>query len=251
MRAAVPRWLSRLGNAGAEQSDELVGGTELLGELCPALLGVDEELPQCQACVVAMVIPGGDAVDRTEEVGLGDVVAIVPMAALVAVMIMVSVGTFDWHSIAPSTLRRLPVSETIVMVVTVAVVVLTHNLAIGVIVGVLVASIVFVRRVAHCAGVQRVIVERDGGAVAHYTVTGELFFASSNDLTTMFEYAADPDRVIIDLAPSHIWDASSVAALDAITARYGKRRKTVEIVGMNADTSALHGRLSGVLGAGH
>ena len=101
---------------------------------------------------------------------LGDVVAIIPMAALVAVMIMVSVGTFDWHSIKPSTLKRMPKSETAVMVITVAVVVATHNLAIGVIVGVFVAAIMFVRRVAHLVDVTREVTERDGAQVAHYTV---------------------------------------------------------------------------------
>lgn len=181
---------------------------------------------------------------------LGDLVAIIPMAALVAVMIMVSVGTFDWHSIKPSTLMCLPQSETFVMVSTVAVVVATNNLAIGVIVGVVVASVMFVRRVAHFVSVDRVVTEHAGAATAHYTVTGELFFASSNDLTTLFEYAKDPDRVVIDMSQSHIWDASTVAALDAITTKYEQRGKTVELIGMNLETSAFHTRLSGRLGTG-
>ncbi|UOQ57014.1 SulP family inorganic anion transporter [Leucobacter allii] len=182
---------------------------------------------------------------------LGDVVAIIPMAALVAVMIMVSVGTFDWHSIRPATLRRMPKSETTVMVVTVAVVVATHNLAIGVVVGVFVASVMFVRRVAHFATVAREVTEHRGEARAHYTVIGELFFASSNDLTTQFEYANDPRRIVIDMTQSHIWDASTVAALDAIVTKYEQRGKTVELIGMNASTTAFHTRLSGGLGAGH
>jgi sulfate permease, SulP family len=180
---------------------------------------------------------------------LGQQVATIPMAALVAVMIMVSVATFDWHSIAPATLRRMPRSETSVMVITVVVVVLTHNLAIGVIVGVLAASVLFARRVAHMANVEREIVEDDGGeAAAVYTVTGELFFASSNDLTTQFEYADDPDRIVIDMSRSHIWDASTVAALDGITTRYERRRKTVEIIGLNERSADMHDRLSGELG---
>ena len=90
-------------------------------------------------------------------VGFGDVVALIPMAALVAVMIMVSVGTFDWHSVRPATLRRMPRSETTVMVVTVVITVLSHNLAIGVGVGVLVAMTLFARRVApaHCPATDR------------------------------------------------------------------------------------------------
>ena len=182
---------------------------------------------------------------------LGDVVAIIPMAALVAVMIMVSVGTFDWHSIRLSTLRRMPKSETTVMVVTVAVVVATHNLAIGVIVGVFVAAIMFVRRVAHLVNVDRDLTEQDGVTVAHYTVEGQLLFASSNDLTTLFEYAEDPEQVVIDLSRSNIWDASTVAALDAIETKYRQHGKTVEISGMNEHTTAFHTRLSGGLGAGH
>ncbi len=179
---------------------------------------------------------------------LGDIVAMIPMAALVAVMIMVSVGTFDWHSIRPSTLKRMPKSETAVMVVTVAVVVATHNLAIGVVVGVFVASVMFVRRVAHLIDVDRQIVNESGVETARYTVEGQLLFASSNDLTTMFEYTADPERIVIDLTKSHIWDASTVAALDAIVTKYEQYGKVVEIVGMNHYTTAFHSRLSGGLG---
>lgn len=180
---------------------------------------------------------------------LGDVVAIIPMAALVAVMVMVSVGTFDWHSIRPSTLRRMPLGETLVMVATVAVVVVTHNLAIGVIVGVIAAMVIFARRVAHFATVERTL--SDDGATAHYAVTGELFFASSNDLTTQFDYAGDPARVVIDLSGSHVWDASTVAALDAITTKYANHGSTVTIEGMNESSARMHGRLAGNLGAGH
>lgn len=178
-------------------------------------------------------------------VALGDLVSIIPMAALVAVMIMVSVAAFDWHSIAPSTLRRMPKSETGVMLTTVAAVVVTHNLAIGVILGVLVASVLFVRRVAHVVVVDRTEAVQDGVRTARYAVRGELFFASSNDLTTLFEYGRDPGRVVIDMTNSHIWDASTVAALDAIETKYAQRGTQVEIVGMNDRTSALHARLSG------
>ncbi|MGO1570381.1 MAG: SulP family inorganic anion transporter [Canibacter sp.] len=177
---------------------------------------------------------------------LGDIVGMIPMAALVAVMIMVTVGTFDWHSIRLSTLKRLPKSETLVMVVTVAVVVATNNLAIGVVVGVFVASVLFVRRVAHVVRVERTIT--NDGSEARYVVTGELFFASSNDLTTQFEYSADPQQITIDFTHSHMWDASTIAALDAIVTRYEQYGSTVELVGMNERTSVLHQRLSGGLG---
>ncbi|MFB2555254.1 SulP family inorganic anion transporter [Herbiconiux liangxiaofengii] len=181
-------------------------------------------------------------------VGLGDLVSIIPMAALVAVMVMVSVATFDWHSIRPSTLRTMPVGETAVMVVTVGVVVATHNLAIGVIVGVLVAMVIFARRVAHFATVTRSVRLDEPVPTAYYTVVGELFFASSNDLTTQFEYADDPARVVIDLSASHIWDASTVAALDAIGTKYDKRGVEVEFVGLNEESSRIRGRLAGRLG---
>ena len=181
-------------------------------------------------------------------VGFGDAVATIPMAALVAVMVMVAVGTFDWHSVRPSTLRRMPKSETTVMVSTVAVVVATHNLAIGVGVGVLVAMTLFARRVAHLATVDRHVVELPGGGTqATYTVVGELFFASSNDLYTQFEYATDPESVVIDLSGSHVWDASTVAALDGITAKYESKGKSVEIIGLNAASASMHERLTGRL----
>ncbi len=182
-------------------------------------------------------------------VGVGDVVALIPMAALVAVMIMVSVGTFDWHSIQPGTLRRMPKSETLVMLATVVVTVTTHNLAIGVGVGVLVAMTLFARRVAHLTETHREVVEDEHGAKAVYRVTGELFFASSNDLYTQFDYAHDPDRVVIDLTDSHIWDASTVAALDAISTKYERKGKKVEITGLNVSSAARHDRLSGQLPA--
>ncbi|NEE23764.1 SulP family inorganic anion transporter, partial [Streptomyces sp. SID7499] len=104
----------------------------------------------------------------------------IPMAALVAVMVMVSFATFDWHSIAPGTLRRMPVGEIAVMLITVACVVITHNLAVGVVVGSVAAMAVFARRVARHAEVTAVIDPDRTTAV--YRVTGELFFASSNDL---------------------------------------------------------------------
>jgi SulP family sulfate permease len=181
-------------------------------------------------------------------VGFGDIVALIPMAALVAVMVMVAVGTFDWHSVQPKTLRRMPKSETTVMVATVVVTVFTHNLAIGVVVGVLVAMVLFARRVAHLTETHRHLTnDIHGNPTAVYRVTGELFFASSNDLYTQFEYADDPDQIVIDLTASHIWDASTVAALDAITTKYARKGKTVEIVGLNDSSAERHGRLSGQL----
>ncbi|MCA1184849.1 SulP family inorganic anion transporter [Saccharopolyspora sp. 6T] len=175
----------------------------------------------------------------------GPVVSRMPMAVLVAVMVLVAFGTFDWHSIAPRTLKRLPAGESIVMVVTVAVVVATDNLAIGVVVGSITAMVIFARRVAHLVEVSAVT-DPDGRHVV-YAVRGELFFASSNELVSRFDYAADPEHVTIDLSAAHIWDASTVAALDAITTKYGSRGKQVEITGLNEPSATMHGRLSGSL----
>ncbi|MBD8506137.1 SulP family inorganic anion transporter [Hoyosella sp. G463] len=187
--------------------------------------------------------------------GLGDLVGIIPMAALVAVMIMVSYSTMDWHSIAPATLWRMPLAETLVMLVTVVVTVLSHNLAYGVIAGILTAMVMFARRVAHFVTVETVT-ETDTTKDGHidtrvYRVSGELFFASSNDLVYQFDYSGDPENVVIDLSDSHIWDASTVAALDAITNKYHQRGKKVQIIGLNEASQQRHDKLSGQLGAGH
>jgi SulP family sulfate permease len=180
-------------------------------------------------------------------VALGGLVGQIPMAALVAVMIMVSVGTFDWHGLR--TLPRMPKSETTVMLSTVAVTVATHNLAYGVGVGVLVAMVLFARRVAHLVDVTSVLDPDDTTKI--YRVSGQLFFASSNDLVFQFDYAGDPDTVVIDLSAAHIWDASTVAALDAITAKYASRGKTATITGMNEPSRVRHAALAGNLSGTH
>ncbi|GAB3685993.1 SulP family inorganic anion transporter [Saccharopolyspora tripterygii] len=182
-------------------------------------------------------------------IAFGPLVSQIPMAALVAVMVLVSIGTFDWHSIAPKTLKRMPAGEIVVMVVTVACVIATGNLAIGVVVGSITAMVIFARRVAHLVEVTSVT-DPDGTQIVHH-VTGELFFASSNDLVHRFDYAAEPGDVVIDLTDAHIWDASTVAALDDITTRYEARGKRVEIVGLNEESAAMHGRLTGELSGSH
>ncbi len=179
----------------------------------------------------------------------GPVVSDIPMAALVAVMILVSVATFDWHSVRPRTLKRMPVGETVVMAVTVTAVVATHNLAVGVVLGSVTAMVIFAKRVAHLAQVSGVV-DPDGNQVV-YAVTGELFFASSNDLVHQFDYKDDPDDVVIDLSGAHIWDASSVAALDAVETKYAQRGKKVTVVGLNKPSAEMHDKLAGQLNAGH
>ena len=182
---------------------------------------------------------------------LGDVVGMIPMAALVAIMIMVSVGTIDWHSIHPRTLKLMPVSETVVMLVTVVATLATSNLAIGVVLGVVTAMIMFARRVAHLAWVEKVA-ERDTDGDGHidtrtYRIHGQLFWASSNDLVYAFDYTDDADRIIIDLSHAEIWDASTVATLDSITQKFHNRGKTVEITGLDGPSKARLDRLTGQL----
>ena len=181
-------------------------------------------------------------------VGLGETVGKIPMAALVAVMIMVSVGTMDWHSIHPRTLRQMPLSATTIMLTTVVVTVTTHNLAYGVILGVIVAMVFFARRVAHFTEV--VVVGHPDDDTCVYAVRGVLFFASSNDLYTQFDYVNDPENIIIDLSQAQIYDSSTVAALDAIVMKYQNKGKKVSITGIN-EPSARWNALSGNFGRGH
>jgi SulP family sulfate permease len=180
---------------------------------------------------------------------LGDLVAIIPMAALVAVMFVVAIATFDWTSLRWQTLTRTPRSETAVLAVTVAIVVWTHNLAYGVVAGVLLAAIFFARTVAHLAEVTSVL-DPDGGQRI-YAVTGELFFASTNELVHAFDYADPTPHVLIDLTDAHVWDSSAVATLDTIVARFSARGVTAEVVGLNSHSQALHTRLTGQMTGAH
>ena len=175
---------------------------------------------------------------------LGDLVARIPMAALVAVMIMVAIGTFNWKSIAPATLKWMPKTETAVMVVTVAIVVLTHNLAYGVAAGVLLSAIFFVRHVSHLVNVTSVVDPDNHERI--YAVTGQLFFASTNDLVHSFDYdSVTVPKVEIDLTDARVWDTSAIVALDAVVAKFAERDIEAEIVGLNRHAADLHGRSSG------
>ncbi|MBC2682325.1 SulP family inorganic anion transporter [Corynebacterium anserum] len=182
-------------------------------------------------------------------VSLGDIVGLIPMAALTAVMIMVAVNSFDWHSVSPSTLKRMPLSENLVMFITIAGTLFTHNLAIGVTIGVLSAMVVFARRVSHLVYVEDVsaseLPESERRHTKKYRVSGQLFFASSNDLVYAFDYSTDPENIIIDLSDAEIWDASTVATLDAITQKYADRNKTVTISGVEGRSKQRFDRLHG------
>lgn len=181
---------------------------------------------------------------------LGDWVARIPMAALVAVMIMVSVGTFDWNSIKPDMLRALPRTETAVMAATVAIVVITHNLAYGVGAGVLLSAVFFVRHVSHVVNVTSV--DDPDNTERLFAVSGELFFASTNDLVHAFDYdSVKVKRVEIDLRNARIWDSSSVVALDTVLAKFAERGIDAHLVGLNRHAETLHSRTTGKVGAGH
>ncbi|MRT22799.1 STAS domain-containing protein [Enterobacteriaceae bacterium RIT697] len=178
--------------------------------------------------------------------GLSQIMAQIPMVVLAGIMMVVAVKTVNWHSLQPATLKRMPWSETFVMVLTVAVTVWTGNLAIGVLVGVILAMMLFARRIAHVIHAERHL--SDDGEQVNYTVRGPLFFGSSNDLFEHFNYGHDPKSVTIDLTHAQIWDASSVAALDAIEYRYQRHGAKVTFIGLDNRSSDFRERLSGNLG---
>lgn len=175
---------------------------------------------------------------------LGDLVAQIPMAALVAVMIMVSVGTFDWRSIKVGTIREHPLAETGIMFATVAIVVITHNLAYGVGAGVVLSVVFFAR---HVSGLVKVTSVVDPDNVERlYAVTGELFFASTHDIVHAFDYDdVQVPRVEIDLTDARIWDTSAVAALDTVVEKFEQRGIHAELVGMNRHAEQLHSKTTG------
>lgn len=180
-------------------------------------------------------------------VALGDVVGLIPMAALAAVMIFVAYATFDWHSLR--TLPKMPRSESVVMLMTVVATVVTHNLAIGVVAGVLTACVLFARRVARVATMTSEL--NSDGSTRTYHVRGALFFASSNDLVYQFDYANDPPHVVIDLTHAHVWDASTVATIEAVIFKYERRGIHVDLVGLNRQSADFRDRLGELLRATH
>lgn len=171
---------------------------------------------------------------------LGDIVSRIPMPALVAIMIMVSIGTFSWSSI--KNLRSHPRSSSIVMIATVIGVVFTHNLAIGVLIGVLLSGIFFAWKIAQLFRVTSVASE-DGRSRA-YVVEGQLFFASSEDFMAAFDFKEALDKVTIDVSRAHIWDISSVAALDMAVLKFRREGAQVEIVGLNEASETIVDRLA-------
>lgn len=171
---------------------------------------------------------------------LGDWVAIIPMAALVAIMIMVSVGTFSWASL--KNLRTHPPSSSVVMVATVVGVVATHNLAIGVLIGVLLSGLFFAAKIAQIFRVTSVLGE--DGRTRTYRVEGQLFFASAETFAQAFDFREALETVVIDVSAAHIWDISSVAALDMVVLKFRREGAEVDIRGLNAASETIVDKLA-------
>ena len=171
---------------------------------------------------------------------LGDWVKQIPMAALVAIMIMVSIGTFSWSSIR--NLKDHPRSSTVVMLATVACVVLTHNLAIGVLVGVLLSGIFFAWKISQIFRVSSTL--SDDGTDRTYLVEGQIFFASADAFSAAFDFREALEKVTIDISHAHIWDISSVAALDMIVLKFRRDGAEVDIIGLNEASETIVDKLA-------
>jgi SulP family sulfate permease len=163
----------------------------------------------------------------------------IPMPALVAVMIMVSIGTFSWASF--KNMRRHPKSSSIVMLATTITVIFTHNLAIGVGVGVLLSALFFARKVSQVLRV--VSVREDGSESRTYTVSGQLFFASSEAFVNEFDFKEVLSKVIIDVSHAHFWDLTAVSCLDKVVLKFRREGTEVEILGLNEASATLVDRL--------
>lgn len=157
----------------------------------------------------------------------------IPMAALVAVMIMVSIGTFSWSSIRD--LKTNPLSSNLVMIVTVAVVVATHNLAIGVFVGVLMSALFFANKIGRFMVVQT----QQSNNQRSYNVIGQVFFASSEQFIASFDFKEVVDKVVIDLSHAHFWDITAVTSLDKVVIKFRREGAEVEIIGMSEATATM------------
>ena len=166
---------------------------------------------------------------------IGDYVALIPMAALVAVMIMVSIGTFNWASIR--NLREHPKSSSIVMLATVAVTVGTHDLAQGVLVGVLLSGFFFANKVGRILRVQSST--QDEGCNRTYVISGQVFFASAETFVNSFDFKEEIDEVTIDISHAHFWDITAVGALDKVILKFKRNQTKVNLLGMNEATKTM------------
>lgn len=172
---------------------------------------------------------------------LGGVVVQIPMAALAGVMIMVSIGTFDWSSVR--TLHKIPRTDATVMVVTVLTVVITHNLAIGVLIGVVLSAIFFGAKISKVHVTSKLV---HSGDKKIYFVEGQLFFVSVTDFIDSFNFKDDVKEVEIDFSRAHLWDDSAIGAIDKVEMKYEQSGITVHLTGMNKESSLLMQKIGGL-----
>ncbi|PKN12684.1 MAG: sodium-independent anion transporter [Deltaproteobacteria bacterium HGW-Deltaproteobacteria-4] len=171
---------------------------------------------------------------------LGNWVARIPMAALVAVMIMVSIGTFSWGSIR--NLRTHPKSSSLVMISTVLVVVSTHDLAKGVLVGVLLSALFFAHKISRIFYVSSTL--WDEGSTRHYDVIGQVFFTSSEQFIAAFDFKEALEKVQIDLRRAHFWDITAISSLDKVILKFRREGAEVEILGLNEASATMVDRFA-------
>lgn len=171
---------------------------------------------------------------------LGDWVRQIPIAALVAVMIMVSIGTFNWSSITQ--IHRIPRSETAAMLSTVLITVITHNLAIGVVIGIALSTVFFSRKVAKLMFVDTVL--SPDGLHRTYSIAGQIFFVAIDDLLEKFNFHEELEKVTLDFSHAHIWDQAAVGAIDQIVLKFRRTGADVELVGLNEASATLLEKLA-------
>ncbi|SEN80705.1 sulfate permease, SulP family [Mesobacillus persicus] len=172
---------------------------------------------------------------------LGGVVVQIPMAALAGVMIMVAIGTFDWSSLR--SLHKIPKSDAVVMIVTVAAVLYTHDLSKGVLAGVVLSAIFFAAKISK-VHIEETLV--NGGTKKIYKVRGQIFFASVTDLLNKFSYKDDVKEVVIDLTQAHLWDDSAIGGLDKIEMKFEQNNIDVTYVGLNKESKNLKKKIGGL-----
>ena len=217
------------GQGVANIASSLIGGMAGCAMIGQSVINVKSGGRPRLSCFVA------GAVLLVLVVFASDWVGQIPMAALVAVMIMVSIGTFSWDSII--NLSRYPLSTNLVMLATVAVVVATHNLAYGVFVGVLLAAMFFANKIGHYLHIGSEL--NAYGSERRYQVVGQVFFSSADKFVASFDFKEALDRVVIDLSKAHLWDITAVGALDKVVIKFRREGTSVSLIGLNEASATI------------
>lgn len=217
------------GQGVANIASSLIGGMAGCAMIGQSVINVKSGGRTRLSCFVA------GAVLLVLVVFASDWVGQIPMAALVAVMIMVSIGTFSWDSII--NLTRYPLSTNLVMLATVAVVVATHNLAYGVFVGVLLAAMFFANKIGHYLHIGSEL--NVDGSERRYQVVGQIFFSSADKFVASFDFKEALDRVVIDLSKAHLWDITAVGALDKVVIKFRREGTSVSLIGLNEASATI------------